>query len=76
MKKNKTAQKGDTFIKHFSQYLPTKTLDQMYKTLVRPHFNHCHIIYHIPSITNPYGRVVTLNYLMERLEIRFSIKQR
>ena len=53
---------------NFSQYLPIKTLDQMYTTLVHPHVDYCDIIYHIPPITNPYGRVVTLNYLMERLE--------
>ena len=40
----------------------------MFKTLVRPPVDHCDIIYHIPPITNPYGRVVTLNYLMERFE--------
>ena len=32
--KIKTAQKGVTFNKHFSQYLPIKTREQMYKTLV------------------------------------------
>ena len=57
-----------TLIKHFSQYLPTKTRDQMYKTLVCPHFEYCDIIYQVQPITNPYGRAVTLNCLMERLE--------
>ena len=33
--KIKTAQKG---VAHLSQYLPIKTLDQMYKILIRPHF--------------------------------------
>ena len=40
----------------------------MYKTFVRLLFDYCNIIYHIPSKTNPYGRSVTLKYLMERLE--------
>ena len=35
-------------IKHLSNYLPIKTLDQMYKLLVRPHLDYCDIIYHVP----------------------------
>ena len=36
-------------IKHLSNFLPHKTLDLMYKALVRSHLDYCDIIYHIPS---------------------------
>ena len=39
-------------LKHLSKFLPIKTLDQMYKTLVRSHLDYCDIIYHIPSHQN------------------------
>ena len=35
-------------IKHLSKYLPLRTLDQMYKALVRSHLDYCDIIYHEP----------------------------
>ena len=34
-------------LKHLSNFLPLKTLDQMYKTLVRSHLDYCDFIYHI-----------------------------
>ena len=43
-------------IKHLSQYLPIKTLNVMYKSLVRPHLDYCDIILHIPTaedVDNP-----------------------
>ena len=43
-----------------------KTLDQMYKTLVRSHFDYCDIIYHIPSKQDQFGGI--LNSLMEKAE--------
>ena len=43
------AKKNIGIIKHLSKYIPLKTLDQMYKALVRPHFDYCDIIYHIPQ---------------------------
>ena len=52
--------------KHLSRFLPLKTLDQMYKTLVRPHLDHCDVIYHIPSKQTQLGGV--LNVLMEEAE--------
>ena len=42
-------------------FLPGKTLDQMYKALVR-----CDIIYHIPSVQTQFG--VTQTDLMEKAE--------
>ena len=45
------AMKNLGIIKHLSIFLPPKTLDQMYKALVRSHLDYCDIIYHIPSIS-------------------------
>ena len=46
------AKKNVGVIKHLSKYLPIKTLDQMYKALVRSHLDYCDIIYHEPSKLN------------------------
>ena len=55
-------------IKHLSKFLPLKTLDQMYKALVRSHLDYCDIIYHIPPVINPPPQLPTFNCLMEKLE--------
>ena len=55
-------------IKHLSEFLPLKTLDQMYKALVRPHLDYCDVIYHIPSHENQAPLGVTLNSVMEKVE--------
>ena len=47
-------------------FLPRKTLDQMYKALIRSHFDYCDIIYHIPSVQTQFG--VILTDLMEKAE--------
>ena len=60
------AKKNIGIIKHLFDFLPRKTLDQMYKVLVRSHLDYCDIIYHIPSIQTQSG--VTLTDLMEKLE--------
>ena len=39
-------------IKYLSSFLPLKTLDQMYKALVRSHLDYCDIIYHMPALNN------------------------
>ena len=61
------AKKNIGILKHLSKFLPLRTLDQMYKALVRSHLD-CDIIYHLPSITRqpPLGR--TLCSLMEKVE--------
>ena len=46
------AKKHIGIIKHLSNFLPLKTLDQMYKALVRSHLDYCDIIYHMPSHQN------------------------
>ena len=39
-------------IKHLSNHLPIKTHKIMYKSLVRPHFDYCSEIFHIPPSNN------------------------
>ena len=55
-------------LKHLSKFLPLKTLDQMYKALIRPHLDYCDIIYHIPPHQNQAPLGVTLNSAMEKVE--------
>ena len=65
--KIKVARKGISLIKHFSKYLPLKTLDQMYKLTVRPHFDYCDVIYHVPPLIGA-NNLLSLNFLMEKIE--------
>ena len=44
------AKKNIGIIKHISIFLPHKTLDLMYKALVRSCLDYCDVIYHIPSM--------------------------
>ena len=60
--------KGIGIIKHLSRFLPLKALDQMYKTLIRPHLDYCDIIYHIPPLNSPSTSGVTLSSLLEKAE--------
>ena len=62
------AKKNVGIIKHLSKYLPLKTLDQMFKALVRSHLDYCDIIYHIPSVINQPPLGVSLNSLMDKIE--------
>ena len=55
-------------LKHLSKFLPLRTLDQMYKALVRSHFDYCDITYHSPSHQNQAPLGMTLNSLMEKVE--------
>ena len=55
-------------IKYLSSFLPLKTLDQMYKALVRSHLDYCDTIYHIPALNNQINLGVTLTSLMETVE--------
>ena len=55
-------------IKHLSNYLPLKTLDQMYKALVRSHLDYCDIIYHEPNKINQPPLGLSLTALMEKVE--------
>ena len=60
------AKKNLGIIKHLPIFLPRKTLDQMYKALVRSHFDYCDILYHIPSLQTQLG--VCLTDLMGKAE--------
>ena len=62
------AKKNIGVIKHLSKYLPHKTLDQMYKALVRSHLDYCDIIYHEPCKVNQPPLGVTLTAPMEKIE--------
>ena len=53
----KKAKKVIGIMKHLNHLLPFKTLNQMYKSLVRPHLDYCDIIYHIPQTVHPYGGI-------------------
>ena len=44
------AKKYIGIIKYLSNFLPFKTLNQMYKAFVRSHLDYCDIVYHIPSL--------------------------
>ena len=46
--KIKSTSKTIGILKYLSRYLPLKTLDIMYKMSIRPHFDYCDVIYHIP----------------------------
>ena len=62
------AKKNVGILEHLLKFLPLKILDHMYKSLVRPHLDHCDVIYHLPSKIHlpPLGR--TPNSLMEKVE--------
>ena len=62
------AKKNIGILKHLSKFLPLRTLDQMYKALVRFHLDYCEVIYHIPSITHQPHLGRTLSSLMEKVE--------
>ena len=62
------AHKGLGIIKSLSRFLSVKTLDLIYKLYIRPHLDFCDVIFHIPSITNPFDSSINLNYLMNTLE--------
>ena len=48
--KASNAKKGIGLIKHLRSYLPTFSLDQIYKMHVRSPLDYCDFIYHIPKI--------------------------
>ena len=62
------AKKNIGIIKYLNRFLPFKTLNQMYKALVRSHLDYCDIIYHIPPIVHQPPLGTSLNYLMEKVE--------
>ena len=55
-------------IKYLSSFLPLKTLDQIYKALVRSHLDYCDTIYHMLALNNQINLGATLTSLMETVE--------
>ena len=53
-------------LKPLSRYLPTKTLETIYKSFIRPHLDYCDTIYHEPSKINALGQ--SLSTIMEDIE--------
>ena len=64
----KKAKRNVGIIKHLNKYLPLKTLEQMYKSLVRPHLEYCDIIYHEPPIIQQPPLGVSLPTHMKKIE--------
>jgi len=62
------ARKGLGILKSLNRYLSVKILDQIYKMYIRPHLDFCDIIYHEPSIVNPFDSSINLRYLMNTVE--------
>ena len=62
------AKKGIGLIKYLSKFLSIKTLDQMYKALVRSHLDYCDTINHIPASNSQINLGLTLNSFMEKVE--------
>ena len=55
-------------VHHGTYDFPFKTLNQMYKSLVRSHLDYCDIIFHIPPVMKPPPLGLSLPDLMETLE--------
>ena len=55
-------------MRHLRSYLPSKSLDQIYKIRIRPHLDYCDVIYHIPALENAFNSDIKLNYQMNTLE--------
>ena len=66
--KTKFSRKNIGILKQLSLYIPLKTLDQLYKILVRPHLDYCDIIYHLPPNLNEFDSSLSLNVSMEMIE--------
>ena len=55
-------------LKQLLKFLPLRTLDLMYKALVRSHLDYSNVIYHVPSIAHPPPLGRTLSSQMEEVE--------
>jgi len=62
------ARKGIGVIKYLSSYIPVGTLEQIYKTYVRPHLDFCDIIYHSPEVESLFDSSFHLSYWMNQIE--------
>ena len=68
MKKIARARQGIGLIKKLRSYLPIRTLEQIYKTIVRPHLDYCDIIFHRPQLYSDVNLTLNTNYQMKLLE--------
>ena len=66
--KIKITRKNIGVLKFLSSYIPLKTLDQIYKLFIRPHFDYGDVIYHVPNKTNMLDSSITLRKLMNDIE--------
>ena len=65
--------RGIGMIKYLSTYLPRKTLEQLYKSYVRPHLDYGDVIYHVPHNECELSHTPFLTRNMEKLEqIQYS----
>ena len=62
------AKKNIGILRHLNNFLPLRTLSQMYKALVRSHLDYCDIIYHMPPIVHQPPLGISLHNLMEKVE--------
>ena len=62
------AKKNVGVLKYRSNFLPLKSLDQMYKAIVRSHLDYCDVIYHLSPLLHQAPLGVSLNSLMEKVE--------
>ena len=68
IEKEKKAKKNVGIIKYLNRFLPLKSLNHMYKALVRSHLDYCDMIYHIPPTPHAPPLGTTLHDHMERVE--------
>ena len=66
--KLKIARKGIGTILRLRKYLPRNTLEQIFKTIIRPHIEYGDIIFHQPPRTNEFSFDTHLKSLMQKLE--------
>ena len=65
--------RGIGMIKFLSTYLPHKTVEQLYKSYVRPHLDYGDVIYHVPHNQCELNHTTFLTRNMEKLEqIKYS----
>ena len=66
--KIKVAKRFIGILKYLNNYLPLKTLSQIYKMYVRPHLDYGDVIYHIPHSQSIFDSSISLHPLMEKVE--------
>ena len=62
------SRQGIGMLRLLSKYLPSHTLNKMYKLCVRPHLDYGDVTYHIPQNVWEFSHSVVLTNQMEKLE--------